>query len=404
MEQWTRGVKRLLRSLALGIALLIPFRAISQGPPAPNPLKLLISIEQQTIPAPFPARIILHFHNSGNQTLWLYHKARDPEILKQIAARHARLVEEQQDQSTRPENYSYGGATLTAKLDPVTGGGKSGTGTVLESVALPHPRLVRLGPGDDYEEKEAVRLNPPALAEAPAPQWGQYRLTVTYGAQFSNGDAISRNLATVIWQGEVTSNAIEVNLTSPSGNGAISGTVTSEGNVLREGMMASLTDANDRLIDQALTDSRGMYEFSGLPPGVYWVWVRNPRTNVDTAQYHHLQLSSAAPNAESNMTMLDPETYEPKQVEHKPVLILVTDNASHPIPHAGLEITWSSGTVMEHLKGEAGDDGFAPLQLISGRNYVTLRSRGCPKQESIADVAEAGGIDGFKLVFECKGK
>jgi len=40
-------------------------------------LKLLISVEQQSITAPIPARVTLHLHNAGEKTLWLYRRARN---------------------------------------------------------------------------------------------------------------------------------------------------------------------------------------------------------------------------------------------------------------------------------------------------------------------------------------
>jgi len=41
-----------------------------------EPLKLLISVEQTQITAPFPARATLHFHNASKQALWLYRRVR----------------------------------------------------------------------------------------------------------------------------------------------------------------------------------------------------------------------------------------------------------------------------------------------------------------------------------------
>jgi hypothetical protein len=35
---------------------------------------------------------------------------------------------------------------------------------------------------------------------------------------------------------------------------------------------------------------------------------------------------------------------------------------------------------------------------------VTLKRRGCPKQEDRADVAPERGVDSFKLIFECAKK
>jgi len=98
--------------------------------------------------------------------------------------------------------------------------------------------------------------------------------------------------------------------------------------------------------------------------------------------------------------LLPPETYEPKQVLHKPVLLRVVNNAGGAIGGVTLESTWSSGTVLDNVKGETSDDGTATLNLIPGRNYLTLRQRGCPKQEQRVEVRPGNGMDDFKLILE----
>jgi hypothetical protein len=70
----------------------------------------------------------------------------------------------------------------------------------------------------------------------------------------------------------------------------------------------------------------------------------------------------------------------------------------------GLEITWSNGPVLENVKGETGSDGAVALELIPGRNFVTLKRRHCPKQEERADVAAGEGIDGFEFTLACAKK
>jgi hypothetical protein len=74
------------------------------------------------------------------------------------------------------------------------------------------------------------------------------------------------------------------------------------------------------------------------------------------------------------------------------------------LERVGLEITWSNGPVLENVKGETGSDGAVALELIPGRNFVTLKRRRCPKQEERADVAAGEGIDGFEFTLECAKK
>jgi hypothetical protein len=59
---------------------------------------------------------------------------------------------------------------------------------------------------------------------------------------------------------------------------------------------------------------------------------------------------------------------------------------------------------MDSVKGETGSDGALALELIPGRNFVTLKRRGCPKQDERADVVAGAGIDGFAYTLECARK
>jgi hypothetical protein len=83
------------------------------------------------------------------------------------------------------------------------------------------------------------------------------------------------------------------------------------------------------------------------------------------------------------------------------VLFRVTDSAGQPLDKVLLEVIWSSGTVLDRVKGNTLEDGTVALELIPGRNFATLRRRGCPKEDQRVDVASGGGIDAFKLVFAC---
>ena len=409
---------RLLTALLLSAAL-----SRAQAGAGTEPLKFLISVEQQSITAPLPVRLTLHMHNSGQVPLWLYRHAQDLETLHQMEARPLSGEEEEKT------NRTTGGSTLTLRLEPAgTGGvpvkapqpaeaGETGKGEkassipsaaskVLASAGLPHPRLVKVAPGEDYEEKAVVQVSPPrAQGEGQeVPAWGRYRLTTVYAAKYSNGEELSRDLGVSIWQGEVASNTIELELKppEPSWQGSVAGTVKGSQNQPAGGVLVSLSDSQERLVDQALTDLEGRFAFGHLPLGLYWVTVRQPDVTVDTATFRHAELTPAVPAGTMDILLLPPETYEPKQVLHKPVLLRVASSAGLPRGGVTLESTWSSGTVLDNVKGETSVDGTVTLNLIPGRNYLTLRQRGCPKQEQRLDVRAGSGIDDFKLTLDCK--
>ncbi len=374
----------------VAIFWIIPAEAVVQpdscAETSAEPLKLLISVEQQSIPAPFPARLTLHFHNSGQNTLWFYRRVRNPG--QEGSALEVRL---------EPE----GAAQAEANLTPAKG-------TVLESVGLPHPKLVRLDAGEDNEEKTVIQLTPATAGPGGVgvPTWGRYRLSVIYRAKYSNADAIARNLGVIVWQGEVSSNIIEVELLPPaaSAQGSAAGTVVGpQGQILRD-VIVSLSDKEERLVDQTISDPVGRFSFTHLPLGLYWLTARLPNSTSDTVVFRHIQLTPAEPAGTVELVMLPEEVYEPKKLLHKPVLLRLMDAAGRPLDKVALEITWSSGTVLENVKAQVADDGTLALELIPGRNYLTLKRRGCPKDDQRVDVAEGGGIDGFKLVPECARK
>lgn len=348
-------------------------------------LKLLIFAEQTTIAAPYPARLTLHLHNSGEAPVWLYRRARG---------------------ETRE------GSSLEARLEPVRPLGSPelsapAAGRVLESVGLPRPKLVRLAAGDDYTEKTTLKIAPARTGKngEGSPLWGRYRLAVTYRATFPNAPEISRILGVELWQGEVTSNSIEIELQPPVAEGSLTGSVRSAEGRGISGVLASLVDQEDRLVDQLLTDYEGRFSFTHLPLGAdYWVTVRQPEVNEDTTVFRHLSLTPAAPTGTLEIMLLPKEIYQPEYLLHKPVLFRVTDSAGRPLDKVSLEVIWSSGTVLEQVKGDTLEDGTVALELIPGRNFATLRRRGCPKQEQRVDVTPGGGIDAFKLVLECAKK
>jgi len=373
-----------MRLLALLWTITLVASAIAGAASETEPLKLLISVEQQAITAPYPARLTLHLHNAGSQPLWLYRRVR---------------------------SQAAEGSSAEARLEPMGAAGSAevtapAQSKFFESVGLPRPRLVRVAPGEDYTEKASLEIAPArrgANGEG-SPLWGRYRLSVTYRAKYSNAEDIQRLLGVVLWQGEVTSNTIELELQPPAGEGSIAGTVLDVQGRALSGALATLSDQDDRLVNQVLTDLEGRFSFTHLPFGDYWVTARRPEATEDTVVFRHLRLASAEPTSTLELVMLPREIYEPQYLLHKPVLFRVTDSAGHPLDKVSLEAVWSSGTVLDNVKGQVFDDGTVALELIPGRNFVTLKRRGCPKEDHRADVAPGGGIDGFKLTSECAEK
>jgi hypothetical protein len=371
-----------MRSLACPWILVLLSSSNAWAETEADALKLLISVEQTTLTAPYPARLTLHLHNAGQLPLWLYRRAR-----------------------SEPRE----GSSLEARLEsiPPTGSPEISTpaqGRVLESVGLPRAKLVSLAPGDDYTEKTTLKIAP-ARAGANGegtPFWGRYRLAVTYRATYPNAAEIERVLGVELWQGEVRSNTIEVDLQPPVAEGSVAGSVLGAEGRGVSGALVSLADQEDHLVDQLLTDFEGRFLFTHLPLGVdYWVTVRRPEFSEDTTVFRHLSLTPAAPAGTIEFVLLPKEIYEPQYLLHKPVLFRVTDSAGRPLDKVSLEVVWSSGTVLDNVKGETLEDGIVALELIPGRNFMTLRRRGCSKQDHRVDVASGGGIDGFKLTLEC---
>jgi len=355
-------------------------------------------------------RLTLHLHNSGQVPVWLYRHAQDPDTLRQMVAMPMSAEEEQKT------NRTTGGSTLVVRLDPATGALTQQPGAaptvvpaetkVLTNVGLPHPSLVKLRPGEDYEEKAVIRISPAQKRAESRDEllWGRYRLTGIYGATYSNGGEVSSDLGVTLWQGEVTSNTIELELSPPLAlsQGSVAGTVRGSQNQPAGGALVSLSDRQERLVDQALTDLEGRFAFDHLPLGLYWITVRRPEVTVETTTFRHVELTSVAPAGAMDLLLLPPESYEPRQVLHKPVLLRVVNGAGQPAAGVTLESTWSSGTVLDNVKGETSEDGTLALNLVPGRNYVTLRKRGCPAQEQRLDVRPGTGIDDFKLRLDCK--
>lgn len=392
-----RPQKTTISSIDLCLLFLLIVLGQVSGFGQAQPLKLIISIEQQVLTAPLPARVTLHLHNSGKETLWLYHSVAAAGAVSNRSASGSPAA------SLAP-SHPVEGPTLAVRLESADNHAAA-SGVVLESAGLPHPKLVRLAPDGDYEEKTVIRLAP-AVAEGDSskpPPWGRYKLAATYAAQYSNAAYLERILGVRLWQGEVQSNAIDVELQSPASAalGSIAGRVTGSDNVPLHGVSASLSDEHERLLDQTSSDSEGGYSFTHLPLGLYWVTVRRKDFDEDTTVFRHVVLTAEEPAGTINFLLTPPETFFPKQMLHKPVLFRVTDGTGQPLDNVALEITWSSGTVLDNVKGVTSRDGIAALELIPGRQYVTLKRKGCPKDEERVDVAPGAGIDGTSLVLEC---
>ena len=382
---------------------------------AADSLTVSLSLEQSKIVQPFPARITLHLHNTGSSPLWLYRHVRDPQ---QLAEAQSRLAQA----GAQAKTVTTGGSSLMIHLVPVTaaasGAGSAGEavlagaepshGKVLASVGMPHPRLAKLEPGADYAEGAVLELDPVLVTRQvrEEPVWGLYHLSVRYNATYSNGDALSRDLGVNIWQGEAASNSVEVDLepAPASALGKLAGLVSNAGGQTLAGILVSLSDGADHVVRQIVTEPDGQYSFGSLPWGLYWATARRPWATVDTAIFDHAELSAGDPFGTLNLVMLEPEVYEPKQELHKPVLLKVTSSSGPPLGGVALEALWSSGDVAETVKGETSADGTATLNLMPGRNYLTLKRRKCKDQENRFDVAEGDGIDGLSLQFDCTGQ
>ena len=341
-------------------------------------------MEQPAIAAPYPARVTLHFHNGGEVPLWLYHRAR---------------------------SQTGEGSTLEVRLEPLSvpagvGIDAPGRGSVFESVGLPRPRLVRLDAGEDATEKNTITLLPAQAGpkEKGTPLWGRYRLSVVSRAQYSNATEMERILGIKLWQGEVASNSVEIELQPPVGAGSITGTAArADGRGILDALV-SLSDEQERLVSQTVTDTEGRYAFGHLPLGIYWVTVRRPDIPEDTAVFRHIELTPSAPAGSIEFILYPPEIYEPEKILHKPVILRVTDPKGVPLGKVRCEIVWTNGAVIENVKGETADDGLISLELIPGPNFLTLRQRGCPTQDQRLVVPQEGGIDGFSLQLECEKK
>lgn len=383
------------------LAAVLFLTALCALPVRAQDLKLLISVEQQTIVAPNPVRATLHFHNSGQQTMWLYRP-----VLSDLPGDRLGLLAPVPS-GVRP-GETYGGSQLEVRLAPQTaaGGAKEGAGSgyAIAPDALPYPRLVRLKPGDDYQEKVSIHIEPAqSKTGGSQPVWGAYRFSVTYSAGYSNAEALARDINANLWHSQATSNTVALELRPPAAQGSLAGSALDSIGRSYGQALVTLEDENENPLDQVLTDDDGRFAFANLSPGRYWLTVRQPGSDHDTTVFRHVDIADAGSPATAEIMMVPVEPNKPDRLLHKPVVFHIVDSKGHPLAKARIAILVSSENVVEDLKTQTGDDGFAAISVIPGTIYVTLRTRGCKKEERRADVAPGPGVDGFKFTYDCAG-
>ncbi|MGH9328193.1 MAG: MSCRAMM family protein [Terriglobia bacterium] len=396
-RQEGRTSTNLARILVVGfvgaLALAVARFAYGQAGGAAQPLQFSISIPSGTVIEPIAAQITLHFHNSGSQPLWLYEPVRDVTEIPPVSA---------------TPNSNSGGSSLSVHLElPAAGAGATspGTATVLRTPGFPHPNLVELAPGGELQETAVVRINPATrkTSLSPQPIWGTYQISVVYSARYSNGNDIRHSLGVDLWHGTVSSNTVQIVLEPipAASRDSISGTAVGHDMIPDADVLVSLSDDQQRLIEQTVTAADGGLYFDNLPPGRYWVTVRRLYDAEDTGFFEHADLSSSQPEAQLKLIMLSEQVYEAKRLLHKPVLFRITDLAGNPVAGVKLAIFWTSGTVLQNLKADVNSDGFAVVSLLPGTNYVTLSKHGCRKKDEVANVSSGSGSDGFSFTLNC---
>jgi hypothetical protein len=396
---WRKGIRESsiaarMASVFAGllIAASLPV-SLGQTQRVNQPLQFTISAESPEVIQPLPARLILHFRNVGNHPLWLYRPIRDAAAIS--------------ESSLGP---SPGGSTLALHLEPANAQAAAALQmpavcTLLQPAGMPRPRLVQLAPGSNFQQTVAIHIAPAQrTGNAHEPLWGAYRISVIYGASYSNGPSINSNLGVDLWQGSIDAGPLPITLepASAASGGSISGTVVNRQMQPDWGILVSLTDSHNRLMEQMVTGNDGGFSFSQLPYDRYWVTVRTPGSDVNTSFFEHADLSGSHPDAQLKLIMLNPEEDDAKQLAHKPVLFRIRDNAGNALGDTELQILWSNGPVLETVRTETDADGLAEANLIPGANYVTIRRRHCPKQDQLANVAAGTGIDGFAMTVGCE--
>lgn len=395
LAAWSLGAGTCFAVLLVSLVLPTTTAPGQMGAP---PLRLLISLQKPFEAEPEAARIFLQIHNSSTQPVWLYRRAHGPRTVEPIIS-----------EENKP-NETQGGSTVDIHLrladaQAVKSIVSPAEGKVLEYVLMPKPRLEKVEPNADYKETSIVRLRP-ARADGDKSIWGAYQLTVSYSAAYSNAQEIQRNLAVNLWQGEVTSNTIPVDLRPPlpDSTGVLTGSTLNKDLQPRAGMRVSLQNEQGLLIDQEVTGVDGKFSFEHLPLALYWVTGRQEGAAEDTVTYRHQELTPAAPSGDVQLVFYPQEINDQKQMEHKPVLFRVFDPQGKPAWGVDLDATFSNGEILDDVKGATDADGTVVLELLPGRNSVSLKKRGCAEQVERADVAPGVGADGFKYVYDCAKK
>jgi hypothetical protein len=385
------------------LAAVLLFTPLCAVPGRAEDLKLLVSVQEQNIVAPNPVRATLHFHNSGSHTFWLYRPVRS----KLPGDRFG--LPAPGPGAGRP-GVTYGESLLEVRLVPQNAAASdaeeaAGNGFAMAPDALPYPRLVRLAPGEDYEEKVSIHVEPAQTkaGSGDQPFWGPYKFSVVYSAEYSNEDALARNINAQLWHGQATSNTVTLELRPPATRGSITGTVLDSLERPYGEALVTLSDDNEDAIGQLYTDDEGRFSFAQLPPGRYWLTVRQPGSDHDTSVFRHVDVEQAGSPATVEIMMLPVEINRADRLLHKPVLYHIVDNEGHPLAKVRIAILYSAGNVVENLKVQTGDDGFAAVSLIPGTIYVTLQTAGCKKENRRADVVPGPGVDGFKFTYDCAG-
>jgi Carboxypeptidase regulatory-like domain len=378
--------------------LLAAFGAAAFGA---QPLTLAISTESATVSPPYPFRLTLHFLNAGKKTIWLYRPVRD-------ASQMGELRPPPPDVEQPGPRSTGGGSSLEVHLASakVSTEAEPTSAMVLAPVEMPHPNLIRVEPGGEAEEHVLIHFTPAQAAKGAQknPLWGLYKLSVTYRARYSNGAQIERLLGVDLWHAEAESNTLQISLQPGEGRGEVTGTVADSDSESAPRMLVSLSDKDERLIGQELSDRDGEFRFDGLPWGLYWVTVRRPSAGEVTAVFQHVVLGPAAPSATVSLMLLPASITEPKQIQHKPVLVKVADQYGRPASGVQLQSIFSNEAVVENMKGRTGSDGVAALELIPGSNFLTLKAPGCAEEERRMDVAAGGGVDAFQFGVNCQKK
>ena len=377
---------------------------LSAIPGSAQGLRVSLSVREQNIVDPSPVRATLQFHNSGQQTIWLYRPVGD---ISQISQGNPLDMEASEPSPDR----TFGGPTLEVHLAPINpqAAGKrelAARGAVILTAGFPHPKLISLQPGSDYEERVLIRVEPARTTPGDGDHfaWGRYRFSVTYSARYSNQDELARNLGINLWHEPLRSNDITLDLQPPTAQGSIEGIVLDSFQRPLSGALVTLSNEGEEPLNQLRADGQGRFSFTHLAWGRYWITVRRLGSTEDTSVFRHVDLDGASPHATSRLMMIAAETYKSEQLLHKPAFFCIVDSSGQPLAGVKLAIVWSSGTVMENTKAETDQEGCTTIDLLPGQNFVTLRRHGCRPEERRADVASGGGVDGFKFVYDCSRK